>query len=146
MKLVKKIALVIAVVLGAAVHSAHALDAKNFKGTYSVSLSPLAGTTYRGGADMLTLAKVTVSKAGKISGTWTVVVGGTPTGTVTVAGKISKITKKTSGQKAAFSFTLTDGVTVKGSFTFTKPNSSVFSGIATHPNGETSPVGGVRGL
>jgi len=144
MKIVKKIVLGIAVVLSAAINSAHALDAKSFKGNYFVTMGPLAGTLYRADAGLANPPKVAISKTGKISGTWIKVVDARPTGTVKVAGTISKISKTKFGQKATFSFKLGNGVSVKGSLVYTKPDLATFTGKAKAPSGESVSAVGVR--
>jgi hypothetical protein len=144
MRIGKKIALVLAVVVGATVNSAHALDAKSFKGNYAVTMQELAGTLYRADAGLVNPPRVAISKTGKITGTWTTFVNFAATGTVKVTGSISKISKTRFGQKGTFSFKLSNGVSVKGSLVYTQSSSATFTGTAKAPSGASVQAIGVR--
>jgi hypothetical protein len=120
-------------------------SAKNFKGTYSMGPFMLSGKIYSADSGLVNPPTVTVSKTGKISGTWTVGdITLVPQGTVTVNGSISKVSKNKYGQKATYKFTSSDGVVVTGSLVFMKPSSASFTGTAKDKNGATSQVAGVR--
>lgn len=96
------------------VQDAAALNAKDFAGTYNAIVPQLGGVFYRGGADGYT-AVVTVTKAGKLSGTWATSSDGlTDTGSVKLTGSISKVTKAKGSSKASFSFKLSDGAKATG--------------------------------
>jgi hypothetical protein len=116
------------------VEEAAALNATAFAGNYLTIVPELSGITYAGSADGLT-ATVKVAKSGKISGRWTTSTDGiTETGSVTVKGTISKITKGKIKSTAKFTFTLSDGA--KGSGTL-----SSFQGGAAAITGSLSKAG-----
>lgn len=120
---------------------AAALNAKDFVGTYNVTVVQLGGVFYRGGADGYT-APLKVAKNGKLSGTWATSTDGlTDTGSVKLTGTISKITKGKSSSKAKFTFTLSDGAKATGTLEVYQGGSGGITGVLSKAGAKVNMAG-----
>jgi hypothetical protein len=131
----------LAIATSALAKEAHALNTKDFAGTYSVGI-PAVNGIYYGTGSFVTL-KVTAN--GKMSATWATSPDGlTATGSAKMTGTISKVTKGTFSSKAKFTFTTTDKS--KGSGTiefFAAAKSAALTGSITN-GGKKQTIAGSR--
>ena len=123
------------------VEEAAALNTTAFAGNYLTFVNELNGVTYTDSADAVT-ATLKVSKTGKISGRWTTSTDGSDaTGSVTVKGTISKVTKGKVKSTAKFTFTLSDGAKGSGTLSAFQGGSAAATGSLSKARRKVSFVG-----